>query len=292
MQGHSAPPAGLRSLPIAWGAALTADPTTDLGQCLWNTGIYDLPISEVLARLIQPGDTVIDAGANVGYMTLLMAVLSGSEGRVLAFEPHPYLFERLESNLRDARARLRIAPTELHNVALGDEPGTADLVVPREFSRNQGLARIQADSSASASTSEDSRIPVPIETLDQVLGSDSAVVMKLDVEGFEPQVLRGSARALADRRIRHVVFEDHVGPGSETMRILQDLGMEILALGWNVGGLRIAPLGSGSQAKDYEAPNYLATFAPSEVRERCSRGGWRTLSPHLTDRCREPAGTP
>ncbi len=46
-------------------------------------------MSEVLARLIDPGDTVVDAGANVGYMTVLAAAAAGPTGRVVAFEPHP-----------------------------------------------------------------------------------------------------------------------------------------------------------------------------------------------------------
>ena len=44
-----------------------------LGRCLATTGIYNLAVSELLFRLIRPGDLVIDAGANVGYMSVLAA---------------------------------------------------------------------------------------------------------------------------------------------------------------------------------------------------------------------------
>ncbi len=216
---------------------VTADPTTDLGQSLWNTAVYDIATSEALARLVKPGDTVIDAGANIGYMTLLLAVLAGPKGRVLAFEPHPDLFERLQSNLRNARETLEIASTDLHQAALGEQPGTADLFVPEGFERNQGISHLRPVDRAA----EGRRIPVPIETLDRVLGSDSVTVMKVDVEGLEPQVLRGAAQSLADRRIRHILFEDHVGQDSETFQVLQGQGMEFFVVGWKVGGLHVAP---------------------------------------------------
>ena len=73
-----APRSGYTPLPVAWGISVIADPAKMIGRSLFTTGIYDLAVSEVLARLIEPGDTVVDAGANVGYMTLLAGVAAGS----------------------------------------------------------------------------------------------------------------------------------------------------------------------------------------------------------------------
>jgi hypothetical protein len=67
----SPPQSGYTALPVAWGISVIADPAKMIGRSLFTTGIYDIAVSEVLARLIKPGDTVVDAGANVGYMTLL-----------------------------------------------------------------------------------------------------------------------------------------------------------------------------------------------------------------------------
>ena len=61
-------------LPVAWGASVWADPAKTIGRSILTTGVYDLAVTEVLGRLIAPGDTVIDAGANVGYMHALESV--------------------------------------------------------------------------------------------------------------------------------------------------------------------------------------------------------------------------
>ena len=77
---------------------MIVDPTRAIGRSIVTTGLFDLAVSELLARLIDPGDIVVDAGANVGYMTVLAATAAGRSGRVLAFEPHPELFAVLCQN--------------------------------------------------------------------------------------------------------------------------------------------------------------------------------------------------
>ena len=276
---------GAPAAPDRVGGMLTADPTTDLGGSLWNTGIYEIAVSEVMARLIEPGDTVIDAGANIGYMTLLAAVLAGPGGRVIAFEPHPALFERLRSNIQAAGETLRIAPVDLRNAALGEQPGTADLIVPEEFASNEGLSHLGASEDDSPGAQDSGAGG------DARLGAGVGLGRRDEdgCGGFRTPGSPGASGMLAERRIRHILFEDHVGFGSETMEILRGWGMEIFAVGWTVGGVRLASPEAASAAKSYEAPNYLATFSPAEARNRCSPGGWRVLDPRLTQRNRPSA---
>src|SRR5688572_15513819 len=67
------PTSSYRPLEVAWGARLLALDDEHIGRCLGTTGIYDLAVSEVLFRLIRRGDFVVDAGANIGYMSVLAA---------------------------------------------------------------------------------------------------------------------------------------------------------------------------------------------------------------------------
>ena len=212
-------PSGYRALETAWGFAIHADPTRAIGHSILTTGVFDLAVSEVLARLIAPGATVVDAGANVGYMTILAAVAAGPRGRVLAFEPHPAVFSMLQLTVADARARGGIAVIDTANQALGDREGTAQLEVPSGFDGNDGTARIAAEP-LDAGT-----VAVPMRTVDSVLGDGQADLLKLDVEGFESEVLAGAARALEGRRIRHVVFEDHDVSRSAAVQRLHEAGM-------------------------------------------------------------------
>jgi FkbM family methyltransferase len=269
----SHPSAGYQPLRTSWGATLLADPTKAIGLSIATTGVYDLAVSEALARLIAPGDTVIDAGANVGYMTVLASVAAGPQGRVLAFEPHPELFAVVQQNVDAARRRFRIARTELHNLALGSRRGAAELLLPTDFGINDGIGRI-----ASADAVGGRSLRVSMDTLDTLLGDDSAAVLKLDVEGFELEVLRGAVRALETRRIRHIVFEDHAVDESEVVRLLRDAEYRVYSLGWTMRGPSLSPVEHGSSATVYEAPNFVASIEPDQVLERCGRKGWTVLN--------------
>jgi FkbM family methyltransferase len=265
-------PEGIQPLAVAWGATVLADPSKHVGMSIHTTGIYDLAVSEVLIRLVDAGDTVVDAGANVGYMTVLGARLAGPSGQVHAFEPHPALFEVLTRNAGEAQRAGQASPVSLHDAALGARTGRAELVVPDGFEHNDGLARIRGVEGGSEPS-----IDVRMTTIDEALGTTPIGVLKLDVEGLEHEVLTGASGALRAQSIRHVVFEDHDGPGSAVMTLLESAGYRLYAIGWSVGGLRIGDVRGVRLASVYEAPSYLATRDPAEVERRCSARGWRAL---------------
>jgi FkbM family methyltransferase len=281
------PAAGFRPLPTSWGGLIVADPSKPLGMSIHTTGVYDLSVSEVMLRLVRAGDLVVDAGANVGYMTVLAAVAAGPSGTVHAFEPHPGLFSVLEQNVAASGCRFALARVVLHNVALGDQVRGADLALPEALAANDGLAYIVRD----AGQTPVKTISVRLETLDRVVTEDISV-MKLDVEGFELQVLEGAARALRSGRIRHIVFEDHSGTGSGVMRLLASAGYHLYSIGWSVWGPKVLPIGAGRLAASYEAPNYLATIEPHEVLQACATPGWLTLRRRIRPRINQTHQSP
>jgi hypothetical protein len=146
------------------------------------------------------------------------------------------------------------------------------LLVPAGFEANDGVARVVESPAADGRT-----VPVTVNALDALLDDVPVSVLKLDVEGFEIHVLRGAARALASRRLTHIVFEDHEAPNSEVVRLLESAGYRIFALGWTMRGLTLSPADRGSLASPYEAPNYVATLDPDGVTRRCAPRGWRVL---------------
>jgi FkbM family methyltransferase len=277
----AAPPRGHRLMPVSWGVHLWADPAEHIGRSVWTTGVFDLAVSEVLFRLTRHDDLVIDAGANIGYMTLLAAVRSGPGGRVLAFEPNPYVGQWLKQNIAAAREKYDIAAVEIHASALGSKTGTVDLLLPHASAANDGLARIASE--ADANRDGDS-VCVHMQRLDDLIVNRTVGLMKIDVEGHEEHVLQGAARLLESHRIRHVVFEDHHGSGSPAMNVLLAAGYEIFAIGWSMRGPVLAPAAEGARASWFEAPSYLATLESRTALDGCRASGWQTLQCQATPR--------
>ncbi len=274
----------------AWGATLLARPSRDIGRSILTTGIFDLAVSEAIARLVPPGGTMIDAGANIGYMSVLAATVAGPRGTVLAFEPHPELAGILRHNVGRLEARASQAPVMVHATALGSHAGTASLWVPDAFGDNDGIAHVvddaheeqRADRAGEAGKAVKAgaagqAIDVPVITLDDVLGSRHADLLKIDVEGYEAHVLAGAQRSLNAHRIRHIVFEDHDAARSVVIHRLREAGYTIFALGWTMYRLRLERFAGRSAAQPYEAPNFIATVDPEALQAACAARGWRTL---------------
>ncbi|MDM0116947.1 FkbM family methyltransferase [Variovorax sp. J22R133] len=270
------PTSGYKPLRTSWGATITADPTKTIGRNIVMTGLYDISVSEVLARLITPGATVIDAGANIGYMTTLAAMAAGAGGKVLSFEPHPELVKILRANVAAATLTGTSAKVEVYQSALGDEPGMGELALPEGFDGNDGIATMLSDVKSPVP-----KIRVRVQTLDEVLGEQSAEVLKLDVEGFEYHVLKGAEQALTSRRIRHVVFEEHDWKNSSVVRLLRETGYEVFSLGWTVKGLSLAPFNCVTGARPWESPSFVATIDPENMLRQCASDGWRVLRKNL-----------
>jgi FkbM family methyltransferase len=138
-----------------------------------------------VAEYLKPGMTFVDVGANMGYFSLLAASRVGTGGRVIAFEPSPYCLGRLDEAVRDNE----IPQMMIERSALAEKPGTLDLVV-----EHMGL-----HSPSFLAKGGDCRYSVPVITLDSYIervGITAIDMMKIDVEGFEPNVLQGAERAL------------------------------------------------------------------------------------------------
>jgi FkbM family methyltransferase len=262
---------GLCRLTTSWGGVLLADPSRVVGASIAMTGVFDLAVTEALLRLVEPGETVIDAGANIGYMSVLLSNAVGKHGRLFAFEPHPELFSVLQQNIAVSNAAG--CSVHLYRAALGARSGAGFLVVPTGFDVNDGLSHM-------TDRHGDPRdgFAVDVVTLDDVLGESRVQLMKLDVEGYELQVLHGAAGALREGRLLHVVFEDHAIGHSAVASLLRSVGYTIYSLGWSLRGPELQSA-DVAMAHHYEAPSFLATLDPADATRRMSPRGWRALSP-------------
>jgi FkbM family methyltransferase len=183
-------------------------------ELFWRGAGYYEPITTLLLReLVCPGDTFIDAGANVGFYTLMLG--TGCPGiHVRAFEPNPAVYALLKAN---------VAVNQLDDVtcepcALSNATGTAQLTI----SESDMSASLHADFDAHRTA----RLTVPTITLDDYAARHlipGRCVIKVDVEGHEGAFFEG-ARRLLDRLQPEVIAEVALEYPPATLRLLRDAG--------------------------------------------------------------------
>ncbi len=267
---HRAPPEGLAIAPVPWGE-LEVIPSDVVGASIWRAGVFELVVSETIARLLEPGETAIDAGANIGYMTSLMASRVGKGGRVIAYEPHPDLSRILRGNAARVPASCEVTVVES---ALSDHSGEGQLALGPQFEHNMGTASLASEDGGDSGP----HVPVSLERLDDRLPDGTRVgLLKIDVEGHELSVLRGARHALAQRRIRDIVFEENLALPTPVTRFLESAGYVLFGLDQRVFGPRLVAPREPRAKPLWEAPTFLATLDPDRARQRMARRGWRVL---------------
>lgn len=262
---------------LPWGMQIEVNLHDSIGNEIFKQRIFDLGVSECAWRLLAPGDQVIDAGANIGYMTLLFAARVGKTGVVHSFEPHPQVCAKLRRNVDRINRRGNAGRVVVHDLALGDTRGTAELIETDYFAINEGTARIAKRTEADPNNVKSH--PVSVETLDGLFPNESFTLLKIDVEEFEAKVLEGAERLLSSRRVRHVIYEDHTRGRSGLADLLSGHGYTVFSIGHETLG----PLVQLSSADDvaidtsWESASFVATLDPDGVMTLMNRKGWSVL---------------
>lgn len=150
-------------------------------------------------RLLQPGDTYIDVGAHVGFHALAAAQCVGPTGKVIAVEPQPYNCAKLLIN-----SQINDLPQIIVTMsAAGDADG---MIVLHDQKRND-KARLSVVPGAGISDVA-TRFEVPIQKVDSLHARHApgpVKLLKIDVEGYEREVLAGAAATLSETQ--NLVFE-------------------------------------------------------------------------------------
>lgn len=181
-----------------------------------------------LRHTLKPGDTFVDAGANIGFYTVLGAKLVGSEGRVIAIEMMPDTAERLTEHV----GLNRLANVSIVRAALADTSGgVVEASVPDGRFGQASIANGRAGEPGVR------RISVQTQTLDELLHDLPAVrLLKMDLEGAELPALRGARNVLS--RIDAVVYESWgraraSAQAAAVDRLIKDAGYSVRRLDGN-----------------------------------------------------------
>jgi FkbM family methyltransferase len=151
--------------------------------------VYEDAEAKFVTSLVRPGDHAIDAGANIGFFTMLLAATVGPGGSVRAFEPLEYLFDALGRSTGENHFEARV---ESHRLALSDAHGTAHLR-HAPATANFGGAHLVA---AGETPHGHEDVAVLTAPLDSFLDDRRVAFIKMDVEGAEPKVVAGAAKLL------------------------------------------------------------------------------------------------
>jgi FkbM family methyltransferase len=140
-------------------------------------------ITDILKKNIKKGDTVVDAGAHIGYFTIILSDLVGNDGKVIAFEPNPTTFSILKKN---------IETNNLSNVILE----------PLALSNTESEEYIQEDDQSAGSTiykNCSDGIKIKTITLDKYFNDKEINFIKIDVQGSEFNILNGGIKTFTKK---------------------------------------------------------------------------------------------
>jgi FkbM family methyltransferase len=187
----SGPVTRVRRQGVSW--ELNLDEGIDFS--IWLLGSFEPETVRCYRRLVRPGDTVLDIGANIGAHTLRLAQAVGANGRVVAFEPTDYAFTKLARNVAlnpELSGRIRCLQYLLGATDAPDAP-TAPLYSSWPLKAEAGLHHLHQGrlmSTEGASTRS-------LDSACRALGLDRVDCIKLDIDGAECAMLKGAGEVLS-----------------------------------------------------------------------------------------------
>jgi FkbM family methyltransferase len=206
------------------GFQMMLDPN-DYFQCMMFYGRYGLDILRIFENHVHPGDTVLDIGAQIGFFALHLGKAVGRRGHVYAFEPDPRPVEYLKASL----AASEMDWVQIRPIAIAAKEGAIPFFLSPVLGWSTGVKASHLTGLR--------KIIVPTIPLDLMVERgeipDKIRLIKIDVEGFEMEVLRGLRKTL--ETVQPILIVE-INPGmlayqesspAELFRFLTSLGYRI-----------------------------------------------------------------
>ena len=221
-----------------------------IGEALYANG-FERNQRGILDQAILPGSTILDVGANLGFYTCLFAKKVGQAGKVIAVEPTPMVFQSLQENvsLNNLNDRVTTLP-----VALSDKGGVAKMHV---FSEGNEVYNSLGAMDSWLGEPPEGSIDVETTTMDSLLNKipdSTPCFIKIDVEGFQHQVLRGGLNRLRQMpnvammvEMNDLTSEQCGTSGNETLEMLNSCGFSPYI---TTDGKSLRPLTDGAHASE------------------------------------------
>lgn len=221
---------------------------------------------DLLSKFVKPGDTVIDAGANIGTHTVALSRMVGDKGKVFSFEAQPRIEKILAANIH----LNQLANVFWDNKAVGANSSSIHLpeLPPDGQQFNFGALSLRGAQAGA---------DVEVITIDSFAQDLAPKLIKIDVEGMEADVIRGARDTIAKHK--PVLYVDHGEHGDDQgiAEALQEIGYVAY---WSVGPL-FNPLnafrnGTNIWNQAVMIANLIAIPATDQMPDSCSE-----LQPYL-----------
>ena len=204
---------------------VTIDPTSaqDLQFITFNDRniIYEPETGEFLRQYVKDGSVFVDARANNGYFSLLVARLLKGTGKVYSFEPVPNTYKKLLQNI-ELNGCTNIEP---YNFALGSYHHDAFINISDTSDGFNSLAEIRGSHT---------QIAVAVIPLDEVVSSNRVDIVKMDVEGYEMEVIKGATNVIKSNENVKIIFEHNPAlskrGNEDEFNLLNQLGFKIYSM--------------------------------------------------------------
>lgn len=154
-------------------------------------GLHEFTDMAFTLHFLRSDDLFLDVGANVGSYTVLASGVAGA--RSWAVEPVPETYRSLLRNIRFNELSARVQTTQ---AALGESSGEIEFMLDRGPTNQVARPGLAGKIGT-----------VPLRRLDDLLGGSYPTMIKVDVEGYEEQVLKGGPRALENRSLNAAILE-------------------------------------------------------------------------------------
>ncbi|MGN6416781.1 MAG: FkbM family methyltransferase [Pseudobacter sp.] len=177
-------------------------------------GVHEFQDMFFLLHFLREDDLFADIGANIGSYTVLAAAHVGANS--ISFEPVPSTFAHLKNNIYINQLDKKVRAL---NIALGSQKGSIAFTSSYDTVNHVATA------------SEKDTISVPVEILDEVLQGEIPALIKIDVEGFETEVINGAQHILANEKLKAIVIELN-GSGSRYGYSEEKIHERLLNLGF------------------------------------------------------------
>ena len=199
-----------------------------LNLIIFIRGVFEPTLSRVIEQVVQEGDVCVDAGANVGYFTLLLARLCGAHGRVISIEAAPRNVRRIHQNLQ---LNALVGRVQVVEAACTDVTGDVRFYINTRNDMHCRLSlpvRAELEYWLTGGAASWRAVTVRADTLSAMLGDEAALVtfIKLDIEGAEHRVVADLLRVCTHPRLK-VALEAKVPYIRATLEPFERAGFRI-----------------------------------------------------------------